>query len=211
MAEQPTVFVVDDDAAMRESMALMFDQAGFRVRTFSSAWGFLDACGPQDPGCLVLDLRMPGMGGLELQRTLTGLGYRLPIIFLSAFGDVPTTVRAIKGGAVDFLEKPVPMETLLDRVRRSLEDDQRRRDHDGEVQRRQVLMEGLTPREREVMDLAVQGMVNKAIASRLGISPRTVENHRARVMEKLRVGNIAELCQIAALYQGPTEDAGPGD
>lgn len=189
-------------------MALMFGQTGLRVRTFPSAEEFLGACGPQVPGCLVLDLRMPGMGGLELQRMLTGLGYTLPIIFLSAFGDVATTVRAIKGGAVDFLEKPVSMETLLERVRRSLEEDQRRRERNGEVLRLRALVEGLTPREREVMDLAVQGMVNKAIASRLGISPRTVENHRARVMEKLRVGNIAELCHFAALYQGPEEDAG---
>jgi FixJ family two-component response regulator len=199
MPEEQTVFVVDDDAAMRESMALMLDQAGFRVRTFPSAETFLESCEPADPGCLVLDLRMPGMGGLDLQRILTRRGYRIPIIFLSAFGDVPATVRAIQGGALDFLEKPVSMEVLIGRVRQSLEEDRRRRSLAAEELRVRALFEQLTAREREVMELAIKGLVNKVIASRLGISRRTVENHRARVMEKMGVGNIAELCQLAAI------------
>lgn len=199
MPEEQTVFVVDDDAAMRESMALMLDQAGFRVRTFPSAETFLESCEPADPGCLVLDLRMPGMGGLDLQRILTRRGYRIPIIFLSAFGDVPATVRAIQGGALDFLEKPVSMEILVGRVRQSLEEDRRRRSLAAEELRVRALFEQLTAREREVMELAIKGLVNKVIASRLGISRRTVENHRARVMEKMGVGNIAELCQLAAI------------
>ena len=209
MPEEQTVFVVDDDAAMRESMALMLDQAGFRVRTFPSAETFLESCGPADPGCLVLDLRMPGMGGLDLQRTLTRRGYRIPIIFLSAFGDVPATVRAIQGGALDFLEKPVSMEVLIGRIRRSLEEDRRRRGLAAEELRVRALFDQLTAREREVMELAIKGLVNKAIASRLGISPRTVENHRARVMEKMGVANIAELCQVSAICLSAGEERAP--
>jgi FixJ family two-component response regulator len=209
MPEGQTVFVVDDDSAMRESMALMLDQAGFRVRTFANAQTFLESCGPGDAGCLVLDLRMPGMSGLDLQRTLTRLGYTLPIVFLSAFGDVPATVRAIQGGALDFLEKPVSMEVLIGRIRQSLGEDRRRRSLAAEEFRVRALYGQLTPREREVMDLAVKGLANKAIAAHLGISPRTVENHRARVMEKLGVGNIAELCQVAAFCLTPGEGRGP--
>ena len=199
MPEAQTVFVVDDDAAMRESMTLMLEQAGFQVRAFPNAQAFLDTCGTEELGCLVLDLRMPGMSGLELQRALTQLGYTLPIIFLSAFGDVPATVRAIKGGAVDFLEKPVSTGVLIGRIRQSLDEEERRRGRAAEVLKLRTLFDQLTPREREVMELATKGMSNKVIASRLGISPRTVENHRARLMEKLEVGNIAELCQVAAV------------
>lgn len=209
MSEGQTVFVVDDDAAMRESMALMLDQAGLRVRTFPSAQAFLESCGPGDPGCLVLDLRMPDMSGLDLQRILTHRGYSLPIIFLSAFGDVPATVRAIRGGALDFLEKPVSVDVLIERIRRSLEEDCRRRGLGAEELRVRALFGQLTEREREVMELAVKGLANKAIASHLGISPRTVENHRARVMEKLEVGNIAELCQAAAICLSPGEERAP--
>lgn len=209
MPEAQTVFVVDDDAAIRESMALMLDQAGLRVRTFPCAGAFLEACGPAEPGCLVLDLRMPDMSGLELQRILTDRGYTLPIVFLSAFGDVPATVRAIQGGALDFLEKPVSMEVLLERIRRSLEEDRNRRGLAAQQLRVRALFGQLTPREREVMELAIKGLVNKAIASHLGISPRTVENHRARVMEKLEVRNIAELCRVAALCLSAGEERGP--
>jgi two-component system, LuxR family, response regulator FixJ len=208
MPDEQTVFVVDDDAAMRASMALMLDQAGLRVRTFPCAGAFLEVCGPADPGCLVLDLRMPDMSGLELQRILTDRGYTLPIVFLSAFGDVPATVRAIQGGALDFLEKPVSMEVLLGRIRRSLEEDRRRRELAAQQLRVQALFGQLTPREREVMELAIKGLVSKTIASRLGISPRTVENHRARVMEKMEVGNIAELCQVAGLCLPTREGRG---
>lgn len=209
MPEEQTVFLVDDDAAIRESMALMLDQAGLRVRTFPCAAAFLDACGPAEPGCLVLDLRMPDMSGLELQRILRDRGYTLPIVFLSAFGDVPTTVRAIQGGALDFLEKPVSMEVLLERIRRSLEEDRGRRGLAAQQRQVRALFGQLTPREREVMELAIKGLVNKAIASQLGISPRTVENHRARLMEKLEVRNVAELCRVAALCLPAAEGSGP--
>ncbi|MGE5153753.1 MAG: response regulator transcription factor [Bdellovibrio bacteriovorus] len=202
MPEEQTVFVVDDDAAMRASMALMLDQAGFRVRAFANAQSFLESCAADDGGCLVLDLRMPDMSGLDLQGVLNRRGYTLPIIFLSAFGDVPTTVRAIQGGAVDFLEKPVSMQVLIGRIRHSLEEDRRRRVAAAEAQRVRGLLQQLTPREREVMELATKGMANKEIAATLMISPRTVENHRARLMEKLGAGNIAELCQVAALGKG---------
>jgi two-component system response regulator FixJ len=196
---QQTVFLVDDDEAMRESMALMLDLAGFRIRTFGSAREFLDAYSASYPGCLVVDLRMPGMTGLELQTALTQQGFTLPTIFLSAYGDVPTTVRAIKGGAVDFLEKPVSYETLVRRIRDALAEDLRQRNTANEEVQIRARYVDLTPREREVMLLVIRGLANKEIARELGISPRTVENHRARVMEKMQANNVAELCRMAAV------------
>jgi RNA polymerase sigma factor (sigma-70 family) len=204
VTEGQTVFLVDDDDAMRESLALLLDQAGFRIRIFPSAQAFLEGYG-SEPGCLVLDLRMPGMSGLDLQDALCAQGQALPIIFLSGFGDVPATVRAIKGGAVDFLEKPVAIDTLIGRIRQSLEADDRQRRAAAEEQGVRALYANLTPREREVMVLATKGLANKEIARHLGISPRTVENHRARVMQKMHVENIAELCQVASVCLIPAE------
>ena len=205
MSEVQTVFLVDDDAALRESMALMLDQAGFRVRTFDSAHAFLEAYAASDTGCLVLDLRMPGMNGLELQEALQRKGLAPPILFLSGFGDIPATVRAIKGGAVDFLEKPVAIDTLIDRIRHSLEEDRRQRAAASDRHLIRSLYTNLTPREREIMVLATKGLSNKEIAAHLGISPRTVENHRAHVMEKMQADNIAELCHMAAVCLSPGE------
>jgi RNA polymerase sigma factor (sigma-70 family) len=194
-----TVYLVDDDAAMRESMALMLQQAGLRVRTFVSARDFLDAYAATEPGCLVLDLRMPGMTGLELQEALRGMAATLPILFLSGYGDIPSTVRAIKGGAVDFLEKPVAAETLIARVRHALAEERRQRALRAEEQMIRHSYASLSPREREVMVLATKGLPNKEIARHLEISPRTVENHRARIMGKMQAENIAELCRMAAV------------
>ena len=199
MTEAQTVFLVDDDEAMRESLALLLQEAGLRVRSFASAPEFLDAYPVIEPGCLVLDLRMPGMSGLELQETRQVMGAALPVIFLSGFGDVPSTVRAIKGGAVDFLEKPVTAEALVARVRHTLAEERRHRARRAE---REMIRQGyasLSPREREVMVLATKGLANKEIARHLRISPRTVENHRARVMEKMQAENIADLCRMAAV------------
>ncbi len=205
MSQAQTVFLVDDDAGLRESMALMLEQAGFRVRAFDSARAFLDGYTAQDPGCLVLDLRMPNMGGLELQEALLRKCLAPPIIFLSAYANVPATVRAIKGGAVDFLEKPVAIDVLISCVRQSLEADRRQRAAASDQQLIRSLFADLSRREREVMVLATQGLSNKEIAQQLGISPRTVENHRAHVMQKMQAGNIAELCHVAAVCLSPGE------
>lgn len=198
MSEEETVFIVDDDHAVRESLALTLKLAGYRVRPFASAQDMLAAYRPDQAGCLLLDQRMPGMSGLELQNALAERGSTLPVIFLSAYGDVPTTVLAVKRGAVDFLEKPVTKERLLGRIEEALAQDRRQREE--AAARRDLCgrLERLTAREREVMLLATKGLANKEIARRLGISPRTVENHRARVMYKLQAESIAELCQIAA-------------
>ncbi len=199
MSEDQTVFLVDDDAAMRESMALLLQETGLRVRSFASARDFLDAYAATEPGCLVLDLRMPGITGLELQEKLRGMGAALPIIFLSGFGDIPTTVRAIKGGAVDFLEKPATPDALIARIRQALAEERRQRALRAEERMIRESFAELSPRERDVMVLATKGLANKEIARHLEISPRTVESHRARVMEKMQAENIADLCRMAAV------------
>jgi RNA polymerase sigma factor (sigma-70 family) len=199
VSDAQTVFLVDDDDALRESLAMLLAQVGLRVRAFHSARAFLDAFTAGDSGCLVLDLRMPDMTGLELQAELLQKGSDLPVIFLSGYADVPATVRAIKGGALDFLEKTVARETLIGRVRQALEEDRRQRAERVEERMSRADYDQLSPREREVMLLATKGLTNKEIARQLGISSRTVENHRAHVMEKMRARNIAELCRMAAL------------
>jgi FixJ family two-component response regulator len=203
MSTAETVFLVDDDVDMRESLSMLLSLEGFSVRAFDSAPAFLADCSPDAPGCLVLDLRMPGMNGLELQAELLRGGYSLPIIFLSGFGDVPTTVRAVKDGAVDFLEKPVRPELLMGRIREALAEDQRRRAE--AAARREVLARyaELTPREQEIMVLVTKGLANKEIAGYLGISPRTVENHRAQVMRKMDAEGLPDLCQMAAICATP--------
>jgi two-component system, LuxR family, response regulator FixJ len=198
VSDEQTVFLVDDDDALRESMSMLLAQVGLRVRAFHSARAFLDAVTAGDSGCLVLDLRMPDMTGLELQAALLEKGSNLPVIFLSGYADVPTTVRAIKGGALDFLEKPVERDTLIARVRQALEEDRRQCAEQAEEHMIRADCERLSPREREVMLFATKGLTNKEIARQLGISSRTVENHRAHVMEKMRARNIAELCRMAA-------------
>lgn len=201
MTDVQTVFLVDDDQGMRDSLTLILDLAGYRVRSFASPQGFLDAFSSADHGCLLLDQRMPEMTGLDLQAALLERSCLLPIIFLSAFGDVPTTVRAIQGGAIDFLEKPASKEILIERIESAFAEDRRRRleaaSENGILER----FRQLTPREQEVLALTTQGFTNKDIARQLGISPRTVENHRARMMEKMRAANLAELCRMAAVCQ----------
>ena len=199
MNDDQTVFLVDDDEALRESLGLLLVQAGLRVRAFNSARAFLEAFAAEDSGCLVLDLRMPEMTGLELQKVLRRKGLGLPIIFLSGYGDVPTSVRAIKGGAIDFLEKPVANEVLIAYVRDALLEDRRRRDKEAEARMIHGNFDQLSPREREILVLATKGLTSKETARYLGISFRTVENHRAHVIEKMQARNIAELCRMAAL------------
>ncbi len=201
MTDVQTVFLVDDDQGMRDSLSLILDLAGYRVRSFASPQSFLDVFSPEDHGCLLLDQRMPEMTGLDLQAALMERQCLLPIIFLSAFGDVPTTVRAIQGGAVDFLEKPASKEILIERIESAFTVDRRRRLEAASENDILDRFRQLTPREQEVLGLTTQGFTNKDIARQLGISPRTVENHRARMMEKMRAANLAELCRMAAVCQ----------
>lgn len=188
-----TIYVVDDDEAMRDSMTWLLEGEGYRVACFDSAESFLKARRDSMHGCLVLDVRMPEMSGLELHERLDALGSHLPIIFVTGHGDVPMAVSALQRGACDFIEKPFHNEDLLSRIARALELDAQisaRRQRDGAITHR---LEQLTQREREVMDLVVAGKLNKQIADELNISMKTVEAHRARVMEKMGVRTLAEL------------------
>lgn len=192
MSEQ-TIYVVDDDEAMRDSMTWLLEGEGYRVSCFASADAFLGARHDFMNGCLVLDVRMPEMSGLELHEKLDALGSRLPIIFVTGHGDVPMAVAALHRGACDFIEKPFHNEDLLARIERALEIDSElatRHQRDSAIAQR---IDQLTPREREVMQLVVAGKLNKQIADVLDISMKTVEAHRARVMEKMRVRTLAEL------------------
>ena len=196
MNAQVTVFVVDDDRAVRESLALLVQSVGLEVETFAGAGEFLDAYRPDRRGCLITDIRMPGMSGLELQERLTEDGYHIPVIVLTGFGDVPAAVRALKGGAVDFVEKPFNPQALLDLVQQALVRDTELREQaarEADLAERMAL---LTPREGEIMALVVAGKANKVIAIDLSISERTVELHRGRIMKKMQARSVAELMRI---------------
>ncbi len=190
------IFVVDDDAAMRRSLAYLLDSAGWRVEPFDSAHDFLDRYGGHVPGCLVLDVRMPLMSGLELQQTLKDHGVRLPIIFLTGHGDLAMAVQAMKTGACDFLEKPCKDQVLLDAVTRAV----RRNIEDCRISTQsraaQTALAALTAREREVAELMAAGKPNKIIARELGISDKTVQVHRRNTMEKLGVHSAAEIARL---------------
>lgn len=195
---QATVFVVDDDRAVRSSLGMLLETEGFKVRTHDSGEGFLAAFDDRHRGCLILDLRMPGMNGLEVQAELTKRGSRLPIIFLSGFGDIPTTVGAIKAGAEDFLTKPPDFGVLIDKVR-ALVDKSRRIDAlDQEQEEVRACLSELTAREREILGMAISGLSSKEIAQQLGLSQRTVENHRLRINKKLHTGNLLEFYHRAS-------------
>jgi FixJ family two-component response regulator len=192
----PKVFIVDDDAAVRRSIRMLIRTIGIEAEAFASAKDFLDAYDSKQPGCLVLDVRMPGMSGLELQEKLRDLNANLPIIFVTAHGDVPMAVNAMRSGAVDFIQKPFRDQELIDRVQQALEQDARSRAAMAgkeEIQRR---VSTLTPREREVMDMVVAGKANKVIAANLGLSERTVEIHRSRVMKKMEAESLPQLVQM---------------
>lgn len=192
----PKVFIVDDDAAVRRSIRMLIRTIGIEAEAFASAKDFLDAYDPKQPGCLVLDVRMPGMSGLELQEKLRDMNANLPIIFVTAHGDVPMAVNAMRSGAVDFIQKPFRDQELIDRVQQALEQDARSRAAlagKEEIQRR---VSALTPREREVMDMVVAGKANKVIAANLGLSERTVEIHRSRVMKKMEAESLPQLVQM---------------
>ena len=199
---EPTVFVVDDDASVRESLRWMVGSLDLPVETYATAREFLGAQNGGRPGCLVLDLRMPEMGGLELQNELAARHIRLPIIMISGHADVASAVRALKAGAMDFLQKPVARGELLDRVQEALALDARARQHEGERLRVEACVARLTPRERQVMDLVVAGKTNKIIASDLGLCEKTVEVHRARVMTKMEADSLAHLVRLVAVERG---------
>jgi len=195
-AQSATVFVVDDDQAVRQSLEMLIKSVGHTVQTYRSAQDFLDGYDPEKPGCLVLDIRMPGMSGLELQKTLRQRHIDIPTIFITGHGDVPVAVRALKDGAFEFLEKPFSKQMLLEHIRDAIKADGERRTQRGASNKMEARMSLLTERERQVMDLVVEGKVNKEIAAALGLSKKTVEVHRANVMQKLQADSIAELVKL---------------
>jgi len=193
---EPLVYVVDDDPGVLDAVCLLLRSEGIPSVGCPSAADFLEVHDPAVPGCLVLDLRMPGMSGMDLQKRLLEMGIRIPIIFVTAHGEVSTAVEAVKAGAVDFIEKPFSDEKLLEKIRESIQLDTRSRAHRAVRRGIEERVESLTPREREVMALVVAGRLNKKIARELKISQRTVEVHRARVMEKMQAGSVSELVQM---------------
>jgi two-component system response regulator FixJ len=193
---EPTVFIVDDDPSIRFAMQALMDSVNLRHEIFASGDEFLESADDHRAGCLVLDIRMPGLGGLELQEKLIKHGSTLPIIFITGHGDVPMAVEAMQKGAVDFIQKPFRDQDLLDRIREALKTDQERREEQQKHAEVAERLERLTKREREVFDLVVTGKPNKVIAYELGVSQRTVEIHRARVMEKMQARSLADLVKM---------------
>lgn len=204
---EPTVFVVDDDPAMRESLRWLIESVGLRVETFATGSEFLQHYHPARGGCLVLDVRMPGMSGLELQEKLRAQGVTLPVIILTGHADVPMAVRALKAGAMDFVEKPFSDQLLLDRIQHAIEADRAARRVQREIRDIEERIAQLTPRERQVMERVVAGKANREIAEELGLSPKTIEVHRAHVMDKMQAGSLAELVQIVIRYRSAQEAA----
>ena len=197
MKDKPaTVIVVDDDEAVRTSLRLLLKSVGLPVDTHASAQEFLDRFDPDRPGCLVLDIRMPGMSGLELQERLNAMHAMIPVVFITGHGDVPMAVEAMQHGAVDFIQKPFRDQDLLDRINQALEKD---RENRAGLRARDAIrarIADLTPREKEVLDLVTAGKANKVIAGDLNVSQRTVEIHRARVMEKMGASSLAHLVRM---------------
>jgi len=196
-AQRATIFLVDDDASVRRALARMLKAVGYQVECFASATAFQQGYRPGSPGCLVLDVHLPGLNGLQLQEQLASGGYALPIIFITGHGNVPMSVQAMKAGAVDFLTKPFPPEALLNAVEGALARDAQARKSWSEVQRIRQRVETLTEREREVFALVVSGMLNKQTAARLGTSEKTIKVHRGRMMEKMGAGSVADLVRAA--------------
>ena len=201
----PTVFVVDDDEGVRNSLRFLLKSLGLACQALSSAKEFLDTYKPEQPGCLVLDVRMPGMSGIELQQRLNILGAVIPVIFITGHGDVPMAVEAMQQGAFDFLQKPFREQVLIDRIQRALERDNRSRAALAEHARIRKSLGSLTPREREVMVLMTRGLANKVMAAELGLSQRTIEIHRARVMEKSGAASLAQLVRMVLNIESSPE------
>ena len=198
------VFVVDDDASLRESLKDLIRSVGLQVEAFASAQEFLHSKRPDVPGCLVLDVRLKGVSGLDLQKRMADADMEIPIIFITGHGDIPMTVQAMKAGAVEFLTKPFRDQDLLDAVQQALERDRNAREQRAKVEELHSRYRSLTPREREVMSLVVAGLLNKQIAGDLGTSEASVKVHRQHVMEKMAAGSLAELVRMADKLGIPT-------
>ncbi|MCM2394573.1 response regulator transcription factor [Rhizobium sp. S95] len=198
----PVVFIVDDDVSMREALTDLFRSMKFDTEAFESAATFLERADVNRPGCLLLDVRLPGVSGLDFQVQLERIGNRMPIIFMTGFGDIPMSVRAMKAGAVDFLTKPFKEQDILDAVATAMERDARSRQENAHSAAVAALAQNLTPREREVMNAVVKGLMNKQIAFDLGISEVTVKLHRGNVMRKMEARSVADLVRKAEMLEG---------
>ena len=196
-AAVPTVFIVDDDCGVRQSIQDLVESVGLRAESFATGEEFLRRKPTHDPSCLVLDVRLPQMSGLDFQRRLAETGVQIPIIFVTAHGDVPMSVRALKSGAVEFLTKPFRDQDLLDAIHEALQRDRTARERQAEIHDLRQRYHALTAREREVMTLVVSGMLNKQIASEIGASEATVKIHRGHVMQKMQAGSVVDLLRMA--------------
>jgi FixJ family two-component response regulator len=206
MTMEPTVYIVDDDPDMRDSLAWLMNTVGLAVQTFGSADDFLRDFTPSGPGCLVFDVRMPGTSGLDLFEYLTSRNEELPVIFITAHADVPMAIRAMKSGAVEFVEKPFNRQTLLEKIQRAIKDDIARRALLADRESIQARFRGLTDKEREVLSLIMDGRPNKAIASQLDITPRAVEMRRASLMKKLGTRSVVEMMRLALAVEDKSAD-----
>jgi RNA polymerase sigma factor (sigma-70 family) len=201
------VFVVDDDPSVRSSLKFLLSTVGLQVESFESAETFLQRKPPDAPSCLVLDVRLRGLSGLDFQRELAVRNFRIPIVFVTGHGDIPMSVRAMKAGAIEFLTKPYRDQDLLDAVRIALERDRARREQEKDLTDLQQRFDSLTPREQEVISMVVSGMLNKQIAGQLGTAENTVKVHRSRAMEKMNAQSFADLVRMIEKLKGPAEKA----
>lgn len=205
----PAVFVVDDDPDVLRSMRYLIESVGLRVETYSSAQEFFAGWTPAEPGCVVLDVRMPGMSGLDLQEELRARGAEVPVIVITGYGDVPMAVRAMKSGATEFLQKPVSDQVLLDHIQSAVTRDLARYQRQAERRAIAARLSRLTPREREVLDLLIEGLSAREIAERLKVSPKTVESHRAKVLSKMEVSNVLRLARLIMELENRSEPPDP--